>query len=116
MWSKLDDQLIDHRKIFIAGELIGANGAALALALYTLGLLWTNKHLTDGHIPSAIVRSLPHLDNPAAVADALVHAGLWEQNGEGFVIHDFRDFNPTAAMVKRRRSVDRRRKAALRDS
>ena len=111
MWAKLDDSLIDHRKIFIAGEAIGKNGPGLALALFTIALLWTNKHLTDGHIPVSIVKSFPHVDNPAAVADALVKAGLWERNGNGeFLIHDFGDFNPSAAAIKRKRKEDRLRK------
>lgn len=117
MWAKLDDQLIDHRKIFIAGEAIGDNGPGLALALYTVGLLWSAKHLTDGHIPRAVVRSFRHVDNPAAIADALVSAGLWEQNGHGeYVIHDYADFNPSAAEVRKRRKNDRRRKREERES
>lgn len=116
MWARLADELIDHRKIFVAGETIGKNGAALALALYTLGLLWVNKHLTDGHIPIAVVRSFRHLDNPAAVADALVSAGLWEINASGFLIHDYDEYNASAATIKKRRRDDRRRKAAARES
>ena len=111
MWARLDDELIDHKKIFIAGEVIGKNGAAIALGFYAVGLMWSNKHLTDGHLPLAIVKSFRHVDHPASVADALVKAELWERNGNGFVIHDYAEFgNPLAARVKAKRRRDKLRK------
>jgi hypothetical protein len=111
MWSRLDDELIDHAKVFAAGKVIGKNGPAVALGFYTVGLMWANKHLTDGFLPMAVVTSFPHVANPAAVADALVRAGLWDKNGgSGFQIHDFADHNLSAAAVKSKRREDRKRK------
>jgi hypothetical protein len=113
MWSRLDDALMDHAKVFAAGELIGRNGPAIALGLYAVALMWANKHLTDGDLPIAVVKNFRHVDNPAAVADALVKAGLWDKNGgSGFHIHDFGHFNLSAAKVKKKRREDRARKAA----
>jgi hypothetical protein len=116
MWARLDDQLIDHHKLLTAGELLGKNGPVLALGFYTLGLMYANKHLTDGHLPLAVVKNFRQAENPVSIADALVKAGLWEKNGNGFQIHDFDDYNPTAAAVKKRRKEDRLRKAAERGS
>lgn len=111
MWARLDDGLIDHRKIFEAGARLGKNGAAIALGLYAVGLMWCNKHLSDGQLPIDVVKQFPHVQNPLHVADALTHVGLWEKNGKGYQVHDFGDFNPTAKDVKARRAKDRRRKA-----
>jgi hypothetical protein len=110
MWARLDDALIDHQKIADAGALIGKNGRAIAIGFYAVGLMWSNKHLSDGHLSLAQVKAFNHVENPLAVADALVQAGLWQKNGNGFVIHDFDDFNPSAAEVKRKRREDRDRK------
>lgn len=111
MWARLDDELIDHRKIFIAGEQIGKNGAAIALGFYAVGLMWSNKHLTDGYLPLAIVKSFRHVDHPTCIADALAKAGLWEKNGAGFQIHDYAEFgNPLASRVKAKRRRDKLRK------
>jgi hypothetical protein len=115
MWARLDDELIDHHKIFVAGEIIGKNGPAVALGFYSVGLMWANKHLTDGHLPLAVIKSFRHVDNPASIADALAKAGLWEKNGSGYQIHDFGDFNPSAAKVKAKRRKDRIRKQHERD-
>ncbi len=112
MYARLDDELMDHVKIFAAGELIGKNGPAIALGLYAVGLMWSNKHLTDGHIPTSVLKSFHHVSKPADVADALVSAGLWERDTGGFRIHDFADFgNPIAAHIKAKRRKERLRKA-----
>src|SRR4030095_7801583 len=110
MWARLDDELIDHQKVFTAGELIGKNGPAIALGFYTVGLLWCCKHLTDGELPMSVVSSFRHVANPRSIADARAKAGLWDKNGNGYHIHDFEDFNPSAASVKRKRKQDRLRK------
>lgn len=110
MWARLDDALIDHRKIFIAGDLLGKNGAAIALGFYAVGLMWSNKHLTDGFIPDAVVKNFQHVDNPLTVAGALAKAELLDKVEGGFRIHDFHDHNPTAEAIKKKRREDRDRK------
>jgi hypothetical protein len=115
MWARLDDELIDHQKIFLAGELIGKNGPAVALGFYSVGLMWANKHLTDGYLPLAVIKNFRHVDNPVSIADALAKAGLWDKNGSGFQIHDFSDVNPSAAKVKAKRRRDRLRKQRERE-
>lgn len=117
MWARLDDELIDHVKVYEAGELIGRNGPAIALGFYAVGLLWANKHLSDGHLPLSIVKSFRHVSKPLSVAEALVTAGLWDRNGDGFVIHNYADWgNPTAAKVKAKRRKDRLRKRDEREA
>lgn len=113
MYARLDDAFMDHRKVFIAGEAIGKNGPAIAIGMFAVGLMWVNKHLTDGHIPLAVVRQFRHVDRPLAVANALVRAGLWEKNGgDGFTIHDYHEFgNPSSAAVRAHRKSEKLRKA-----
>ena len=111
MWSKLDDALIDHRKIFTAGRLIGSkNGPAIALGFYTVGLLWSNKHLTDGFLPEDVVSGFSHVEHPRSIADALAKAALLDKVSGGWKIHDFGDYNPTASVIKKKRKEDRIRK------
>ena len=114
MWSRLDDALIDHRKIFQAAEAIGKNGGVIAVGLYAIALMYSNKHLTDGFLPLAVLRRLPHADHPVALADAMIKARLWtreKRHGiKGFMIHDFDAMNPTgeAVRARRRREADRK--------
>ena len=118
MWARLDDELLDHQKIFAAGELIGGgrNGSLLALGFYAQCLMWANRHLSDGHLPVGVIRGFRHGSNPLSIADALVKAGLLEKNGSGFVIHDYDEFNPSAARVKAKRRQDMLRKRAEREA
>jgi len=110
MWAKLDDALIDHSKVFDAGDRIGKNGPAIALGLYAVGLLWTNKHLSDGFLPVGVVKRFKHVDNPMTVAHSLVLARLWEEVDGGFRIHHFHDHNPHAEDIQEKRKYDRERK------
>jgi hypothetical protein len=104
MWTKLDDALIDHRKIFAAGDLIGKNGTAIALGFYALGLMYTNKHLTDGHLTETVVkRWRNYVEQPLRVADVMVSSGLWDREPDGFRVHDFHHHNPRAADVHEHR-------------
>ena len=114
MWARLDDALIDHHKISDAGDRLGKNGQALALAVYAVALMYCNKHLTDGFPSDAVVKNFRHVEQPLRVADALAKVALFERVPGGFKIHDFHDYNPTAGDVKKRQRDDRRRKALAR--
>ena len=115
MWTRLDDALLDHQKLYVAGDLVGKNGPAIVLGFYAVGLMWTNKHLTNGHLPQVVVKRFQHVEHPLVIADALVQAGLWDRTDDGYQIHDFNDFNPTAAAVKDKRERDRLRKESGRN-
>ena len=110
MWARLDDELIDHQKVWAAGKRLGANGPAIALGLYAVSLMWTNKHLTDGFLPIATIEGFRHVQHPRVVADALAHAGLFTKVKGGFEIHDFAEYNPTGSAIKAKRKKDRIRK------
>jgi hypothetical protein len=116
MWARLDDELIDHIKVFEAGERLGKNGPAIALGFYAVALMWSNKHLTDGFLPLTTIKKFTHVEDPLTVADALTRAGLFDRiNGtgreNGYRIHDFGDYNPSAAAIRKKRKADRLRKA-----
>jgi hypothetical protein len=114
MWSRLDDEFFDHPKVSVAGKEVGGkNGRVVVIGFYAMSLMWSNKHLTDGVLPRAVIESFKsHVANPLLVADALVRGGLFDKaDGGAFRIHDYRDFNPSAAEVKRKRRADRQRKA-----
>ena len=110
MWAKLDDELLNHPKIDLAGQRIGLNGAAIAMGFYAIALMWTNKYLTDGFLPMTTIDGFRYVTKPRAVADALVFAGLLEKVDGGFRIHDFDEWNPSAKEIKQRRKEDRIRK------
>jgi hypothetical protein len=91
-WVKLDDRYATHRKLLAAG--------AVAIALDVAGMCYCAGHNTDGHIPTvALTAAAPFLTRAAATAAAarLVAAGRWKPVADGWLIHDYLIYNPSAA-------------------
>lgn len=101
-WLKLDDHYFDHPKIAAAGR----DGALLDLA----GMLYCARFLTDGRIPTGMVRRLAPVDDPASCAEILVSVGRWEPIEGGYMVHDYLKYNPSRAKVMQDRADDLARK------
>jgi hypothetical protein len=114
----VDEDLPNHPKIVRAGQLIGGaeNGRLVALGCYLVALAYARHHVTDGVVPAPLLKVFPRL--PGGIhtpATALVKTRLLETTAKGdFRLHDYHDWNPTAAEVKRERKEARERKAKWR--
>jgi hypothetical protein len=96
-WVKLDDQFHSHPKVL---ELLSKDDGAWALVLWTLGLSHCGSHLTDGQIKlSAAVRLAGSPDRARQLAALLVEVRLWEVVVDGWLFHDYLDYNPSKAQV-----------------
>lgn len=117
MWLKVDDSLIDHPKMLAAGRHLGRRGRARAFCVYMAGLMWVNRHLTDGFIPNEAVLTFTIDERPCDVAEVLSMADvrLFHRETTGFRIHDYHDFNPEAQKVKAKLAQDRERKRVERE-
>lgn len=90
--------------------------------LHLASILWTAEHLTDGYVPAS---ALPELCQAASIgpsyrvraAQALVRQQLWEQAADGWIVHDFAEWNAasTREEVQRRREQWRQRQRRRRD-
>lgn len=105
-WAKLDDGFTDHPKIIDAGPLAGW--------LYVCGLTYSARLLTDGFIPQGQVRKLADVDNAMDLAARLLEVGLWERTDGGFRIHDYLEYNPSAAHIKEERKAAQERMRKVR--
>lgn len=104
MWAKLDDALLDHRKILGAGRMLGPDGRAVALGFYCAGLLYSAKHLTDGYLAKAVVEEMHIVKRPLHVAGIMVEHSLWELADGGYLIHDFHRYNPQSDQARGHRA------------
>lgn len=105
-WLKLDDGFADHPKID------GLSDGAFRL--HVAGMLYAARHLTDGAIPArAVPRLMPGYD--VTLVAELVDAGLWHHEGDGYEVHDFLEWNPSAdeAKAKRKARQEAGRKGGL---
>jgi hypothetical protein len=98
-WVKLDDGFADHPKLVTAGP--------MASWLHVCALCYCGRHLTDGIIPKPMVPRLSSVPKPQREADRLVEAGVWEDVGDCYVIHDYHDFQPTREEVLADREAKR---------
>lgn len=103
-WVKLDDGFYRNRKARLAGK----DGRALFLA----GLCHCSSALTDGHVGTY---DLPVIAAEAevkpAVARRLVDVGLWMEVDDGWLVHDYQQYNRSAADVRSEREEGRKRAA-----
>jgi len=108
-WGRVDDSFYDHPKLDRLGSL-----RLSAIGLYWLAVSWSNRYLTDGHLPSDRVR---RLGATLRQAEALVAADLWHParvqcqsedcpppEDEGYRIHDFWTFNKSRRQVTKERA------------
>lgn len=100
-WAKLDDRLHDHPKVDAMLETDELRGAA-ALGLWTAALSFAAGQPTDGKLSRrAIKRLMP--EHGLELAEVLVEHGLWDEIDDGWAIHDYLDYNPSAADIEKRR-------------
>lgn len=90
-WVKLDDAFPENEKAERAGD--------HACWLYVAALCYCNRNRTDGLIPRARVAKLTGLPRPLKLAERLVGAGLWDEDGEDFRVHNYHDFQPSKAKL-----------------
>src|SRR3954468_20309536 len=107
-WVRVDDAFLDHHKFLR----VGPDAGLMALA----ALAWSNRNLTDGHLPRAQIARLIDLDGiidehhfgnayltPLQIAQLLADAGLWDPEPGGYCIHNYSEFQPTAAQIQAQR-------------
>lgn len=101
-WFKVDDALATHDKVLSAGN--------PAMGLWVRAGAWSAQNLTDGHVPMRAVRLLGNM----AQARSLVACGLWTEADDGFLFHEWHDYQPTREQVEAERAEARERMQRLR--
>lgn len=96
-WAKLDDRMPWSRKIQPLSD--------KAFRLYVTGIAWCAAELTDGFISDADVALLPLKRDRTAAARELVANKLWTRVDGGYQVHDFLEYNRSAARVKQDRKA-----------
>jgi hypothetical protein len=100
-WARLDDSFYSHPKVRRAG--------LAAVGLHVRAISYSAAHLLDGHIDVGWAKEAGGTQHRKLV-NALLGANLWEPNGDGFVIHDYLDYNPSRESVLAKRAADSERK------
>lgn len=105
VWAKLDVDLPDHPKVVELHPIVRW--------VFVECLCWSRRFLTDGRIPPAAMSHIyskvegwcgMDLGSPQVVAERLANSGLLEANGDGWVIHDYSNYQQTKQMVQDRKN------------
>src|SRR6185312_12876184 len=97
-WVRLDDAAPDHPKVIDLED--------APFAMWVRGLCYCARTGSDGLIPKGALRRLTAAKKPDDVAAGLVAAGLWARAEDGaYRVHDFLDYNPSAAAVQAKREA-----------
>lgn len=98
VWFKVDDKLHSHPKSRRAGT--------AAMGLWALAGSHCMDYLTDGVVEVWFVESVP---DGAELAGRLVASGLWHEHPQGWVFHDWAEFQPTREKVLAEREATKAR-------
>jgi hypothetical protein len=94
-WVRFDDRFPTHRKVRRLSD--------AAFRLHVSAIHWCAEHLTDGHVPADELDLVSDVRDPkAAVAE--LEPKLWEPLEDGWLIHDFLEYQPSAAEVRSTRA------------
>ena len=122
-WVRFDDQYTIHRKVD------GLSDAAFRL--HTSAIFWSARNLTDGFVSEEDLEGVTaRVRTPARFAAECVRRGVWHDarepclsekcpgpvDGDGWVIHDYWEYQPSKAQVMRDRGASAKRQAKWRAS
>jgi hypothetical protein len=93
-WTRLSDDFTDRPQLLQVSR--------SARLLHIEAMVWSNRLLTDGRIPSAALRRMTDAEDLAELVEELASAGIWEATDDGQWELDWKD-QESAAEVKGRR-------------
>jgi hypothetical protein len=112
----LTDNIANHPKIVRAGEMLGPDGRARALALYVASIGYAHHYLTDGFVPDGFLHSCGVVRAVSEIAKVFAdrRVRLFHRRTGGYVIHDYHAINPKARTIKENQAKERARLVAYR--
>lgn len=120
-WVKQHTDRLEHPKLLQVGP--------LAEHLDDRAIMWSNREMTDGFVPTAKVRTLvdwhgifaadakgkPKAVDPMALAAELVDAERWHAVDGGFEIHDYLEHQRSKEQILKDRAEGAARQKSYRD-
>jgi hypothetical protein len=103
-YFKVDDGIWGHPKFSLLSN--------DAIALWVMAGSWCGRYVTDGLLP---FQSLAMVRGSKQSAQELVDAGLWLETPNGWLFHDWHDYQYTKAEVESRREYEREKKRRQRE-
>lgn len=80
--------------------------------LWVCGMDYAVEHMTDGFLPKEVIGTLSPLIQGRLLKDTvagLVRLNAWKEHEDGYLIHDFLEYQEAAAEVRRQREAGKQR-------
>ena len=106
-WVRIESGFLRHRKVI--------DLPIAAKMLFIGGLCYSAENGTDGHISKAALRVLAAELGYRSVTTPLEEAGLWHKVEDGWMVHDYLTYQPSAAQERARRQEHANRVKRWRD-
>ena len=90
-WIRFEDNFPEHPKVLAVSD--------SAFRLHVRAVGYCSRLLTDGLLTPAALSSLKSGRRGLRLAEELVDAGLWEERGDDYKIHDYLHYQPSKADV-----------------
>jgi hypothetical protein len=103
-YFKVDDGIWGHPKFSLLSN--------DAVALWVMAGSWCGRYVTDGLLP---YQSIGMVRGSKQAAQELVDAGLWLETPNGWMFHDWNDYQYTKDEVESRRAYEREKKRRQRE-
>jgi hypothetical protein len=89
-WIRVDDHFADHPKVMALGS-----DRLRGLGLWHVAASYCARYLTDGYVPTTHVRA----HAPARLINRMVAVGLFDPVADGYMLHDWLNYNPSRDAV-----------------
>ena len=103
-WLKIDDGMMEHPKI------LGLSDREFRVHMKALGYTARRR---DPHVPR---KALPMFEASMRHAARLEESGLWDRNGDGWVIHDWDEYQSAKTNAERQADYRRRNNTGRNDA
>ena len=97
---KIDDNLPDHPKLWKMEK-----RRESALFLFIFALCYSSRNLTDGEVPCGVLEGATRGGKQTCAA--MVEAGLLEEKGSSYVVHDYLEWNRSKDEIENIKSKKR---------
>lgn len=98
---RMDDHFPQHPKALALED--------AAFAMHVRAICYCSTQLSDGLVRSGALPLLTRHRKPLSLVAALVKEGLWEPQEDGWIIHDYLDWQESRASVLAKREAARER-------
>jgi len=100
-WLRVDDKFCRHPKVVDLSD--------AAFRLHVAAKCDCAEFETDGRVKRGAVGGFTKHPDKAALIQELERAGLWECTEDGWLVHDYLDYNPSHAELKAKREQAKER-------